>query len=37
MFTTCGTDDKVDFLKKLGEFVGAGDKVHPINYRTQGE
>jgi hypothetical protein len=37
VYTTCGTEDKVNFLKKLGEGVGAADKVHPINYRTQGE
>jgi NADPH:quinone reductase-like Zn-dependent oxidoreductase len=31
VFTTCGTDDKVRFLQKLG-----GEKVHVVNYKTQG-
>ena len=34
MFTTCGTDEKVEFLKKLGK---GDERLHPINYRTQSE
>lgn len=32
VFTTCGTDDKVKFLQKLGDNI---DKLHVFNYRTQ--
>ncbi|GFZ46841.1 hypothetical protein JCM24511_04061 [Saitozyma sp. JCM 24511] len=32
VFTTCGTDDKVKFLEKLG---GNSEKLHAFNYRTQ--
>lgn len=32
VFTTCGTDDKVKFLQKLG---GNSDRLHVFNYRTQ--
>jgi hypothetical protein len=34
VFTTCGTDDKVKFLEKLG---GNSEKLHAFNYRTQSE
>ncbi|KAK1924033.1 hypothetical protein DB88DRAFT_488907 [Papiliotrema laurentii] len=32
VFTTCGTDEKVEFLKRLG---GGDERLIPINYRTQ--
>ncbi|WVR06819.1 hypothetical protein IAU60_003855 [Kwoniella sp. DSM 27419] len=32
VFTTCGTDEKVEFLNKLG---GAPDRLHVFNYKTQ--
>ena len=31
VFTTCGTDDKVEFLKKFGH----SDRLHVVNYKTQ--
>ncbi|WWC89076.1 uncharacterized protein L201_003994 [Kwoniella dendrophila CBS 6074] len=31
VFTTCGSDEKVEFLKQLGH----SDKLHVINYKTQ--
>ncbi|WVQ79971.1 hypothetical protein IAT38_002072 [Cryptococcus sp. DSM 104549] len=31
VFTTCGSDDKVAFLKELGD----SDRLHVFNYRTQ--
>ena len=34
VFTTCGTDEKVEFLKKLGK---GDERLVPINYRTQSE
>ena len=33
VFTTCGSDEKVDFLKELGH----DDRLHIINYKTQSE
>lgn len=33
MFTTCGTDEKVAFLKKVGKN---DDRLTVINYKTQG-
>ena len=33
VFTTCGTDEKVKFLQKLG----LEEKLHVINYRTQSQ
>jgi NADPH:quinone reductase-like Zn-dependent oxidoreductase len=31
VFTTCGTDEKVKFLEKLGD----SSRLHAFNYRTQ--
>jgi len=32
VFTTCGTDEKVAFLKKL---ANNDERLHVINYKTQ--
>jgi hypothetical protein len=34
VFTTCGSDEKVEFLKKL---VNNDERLHVINYKTQSE
>lgn len=34
VFTTCGTDEKVSFLKKL---VNNDERLHVINYKTQSQ
>ena len=33
MFATCGSEEKVEFLRKLGH----DDRLHVINYKTQSE
>ena len=33
VFATCGSDEKVEFLKQLGH----DDRLHVINYKTQSE